>query len=134
MTTIAEMRDELADVLDGITGWRANGFLGDTTDPPVFKVRRLPFDPRLVFSGAKQRATYRATAILNRSTGESGERTLEALADPTSATGVVTVVQTSGNWSVTLDYAQVVQIGEVVADSNEGGDFLTVAFDIEIGW
>lgn len=136
MTTIVEIRDELADVIDGISGWRATGFMGDGINPPVIKVTRPSFDPRTVFQAAKQVATFQAKAIVARGTGESGERQLEALAELTGAGSLTATVQTGSNWSVTVDYAQVVRIGEVVpdTDSNAGVGFLTMDFDIEVCW
>ncbi len=136
MSTIIEIRDELADVIDGITGWRATAFWAGGVNPPVVKVSRPAFDPRFVFSAAKQVATFQAVAYVARGNDESGERTLEALCELTGAGSLTATVQTSSNWSVSIDYAQVIQIGQVVAtaDGNDGVAYLTVTFDIEIVW
>lgn len=134
MTTIVEIRDELADVIDGITGWRATGFAGEAINPPVVKISRPPFDPRTVFSAAKQRAVFRATAYVAAGTGESGERQLEALAELTGSGSLTATVQTGSNWSVSIDYAQVIMIGQIIPEIDSGVGSSVLAFDIEVVW
>lgn len=134
MTTIVEIRDELADVIDGISGWRARGFQGETVNPPVVKISRPPFDPRTVFSSAKQEATFRAVAYVAAGTGESGERQLEALAELTGAGSLTATVQNGSNWSISIDYAQVVLIGQVIPEIDSGVGSSVLAFDIKVVW
>lgn len=134
MTTIVQIRDELANVIDGISGWRANAFWGETVNPPVVKISRPPFDPRMVFSAAKQEAVFRATAYVAAGTGESGERQLEALAELTGAGSLTAIVQTGSNWSISIDFAQVVMIGQVIPEIDSGVGSSVLAFDIKVVW
>ena len=116
MTTIVQIRDELAAVIDNISGWRTKAFLAEGVDAPVIKISRPAFDPRMVFQQAKQVATFQAKAYVSRGTGESGERQLEALAELTGSGSLAAMVQNGSNWSITVDIAQVTRIGQIELD------------------
>lgn len=135
MTTIAQVRDNLADIAATITGWRGTAYVGDAVNAPVIKVFRPAFDPRVVFSGSKMQLTFRCVAYAKRVETDRSEAALDALAELTGSGSFIAAVQTSSNWSVTVDYAQVVNVGETtVVTFGDGVEYLACPFDVEVVW
>lgn len=132
--TIADVRDGLATALETIDGWRAGAYVGDMINPPCFKVARPAFDPRMVFGGAKATHTFRVHAYTSRGATEANEKALDALCELSGSGCVIAAVQTGTNWPITVDYAQVTQVGEVGLAEIAGVEYLTVPFDIEVVW
>ena len=140
MTTFAEVRADLSNVLTGIDGWSvldvSGGYVGDT--PPVpysFKVARPAFDPRYVFSEAKKSVTFVVTGYAPRAVPVEAEIRLDALCEPTGTGSIIAAVQTGSNWSVTVDVAQVVECGEVQSVTwIDGTEYLAAQFRIEVIW
>lgn len=134
MTTIADIRTDLMAVLNNVDGWSCeSGYIGDQIHDYTFKVARASFDPRYVFDPNARRVVFNVTAYAPRAAAEESEAALDALAEPTGA--LISTVQDGTLWSVTLDYAQVIQVGEVTlvqwADNIE---YLACQFQIEVVW
>lgn len=137
MTTIAQVRSQLATIATGITGWTGTAYVGDSVDAPMIKVSRPAYDPRMVLSGGKTVATFRCTAYVKRADTAVNEAALDALAEPSGSGSFVAAVQTSSNWgSVSVDYAQVVNVGEtfLTAFGTDAGEYLACPFDVEVVW
>jgi len=132
--TIADVRDGLARVLETIDGWRAGPYLGDQVNPPCFKIARPAFDPRMVFGGSKASHTFRVHAYASRGATDTHERLLDELCELSGTGSVIAAVQDGTNWPVTVDYAQVTQVGEVGISEIAGVEYLVVNFDIEVVW
>lgn len=143
MTTIADVRTELANVLSTIPGWSvasfpsgaANPYVGDYVSTYMFKVSRPAFDPRVIFGESKIRLTFTVGAYAPRATPEESERRLDALCDLTGDDSLVATVQDGTRWAVDVDYAMVTQCGEVQAITwIDGVDYLACQFQIEVVW
>lgn len=136
MTTIAQVRNDLIEVLRNIPNWSvSNAYVGDTLNTYSFKVGRPSFDPRMVFSQAKAVHQFTVTAYAPRATPELSEAALDALCELTGEGSVIATVQDGTNWTVTVDYASVTSCGEVqVIQWIDGVDYLAVQFQIEVCW
>jgi hypothetical protein len=90
----------------------------------------------MVFSGGKCEHTFKVTAYVTRDATVQSEKALDALAEPSGAGSLIAVVQTSSNWSVTIDYAAVTNVGEVVVVqfANDGAVYLACPFEIKVVW
>lgn len=132
MTTIADVRTELARIAGTISGWRGEAYVGEQVNPPVVKVARPGYDPRLVHSGTKARYLFRLNAYWQRGAGDSGEAALDALAPLL----VAAVQDDTTNWTtVDVDYAQVTQVGEVaVVQWLDSAEYFVLPFDVEVTW
>ena len=63
------------------------------------------------------------------------ESLLDALAELSGDGSFIAAVADSTNWSITVDYAQVVNVGEVaVANWGDGTEYLACPFDVEVVW
>ena len=134
MTTIAEVRADLVNVLETIPGWSTStGYVGDQLNTYSFKVGRPSFDPRMVFSQAKAVHQFTVSAYAPRATPEISEAALDALCELSGTGSLIAAVQNGTNWSVSVDYAVVTNCGEVqVIQWIDGVDYLAVQFQIEV--
>ena len=136
MTTLADVRSDLITVLGNLSGWRTAAYVGSGVNPPQLVVTRSAFDPRMVFSGGKCEHTFKVTAYVTRDATVQSEKALDELAEPSGAGSLIAVVQTSSNWSVTIDYAAVTNVGEVVVVqfATDGAFYLACPFEIKVVW
>lgn len=137
MPTIAQVRADIANVLQtNLSGWRASAYVGDQVNPPHIKVGMPAFDPRLIFSQAKSSHTFRCTAYAPRATTEQSEAKLDALCELTGSGSFIATIQNGSLWSVTVDYAQVVNVSEVQVTTfgTDGTEYLARSFDVEVVW
>jgi hypothetical protein len=136
MTTIAEVRQNLSDIVDGIDGWRGSGgYVGTSVDAGMVKVFRPEFDPRVVFGGGKMQLTFQCVAYDHLAEADQSERNIDALGELTGDGSFIAAVQNSDNWDVTVDYAQVTMVGQIAAvDWGDGVKYLACPFDVEVVW
>ena len=135
MTTIAEVRQNLEDIAGLVDGWVGSRYVGDSVDTRTIKVFRPEFDPRVVFGGGKMQLTFRCAAYAKRIDATASEEALDALAELSGTGSFIAAVQDSTNWTVTVDYASVVLVGEVVVSTfGDGVEYLVCPFDVEVVW
>ena len=135
MTTIADVRAELADIAGGIGDWSGSAYVGDSVAAGTIKVFRPEFDPRVVFGGGTVMLTFRCVAYAKRIDSAFSEEALDALAELSGDGSFIAAVADSDNWSITVDYAQVVNVGEVaVTNWGDGTEYLACPFDVEVVW
>ena len=132
MTTIAEVRDNLSDICDTLDGWHGSAYVGDSATAGVIKVFRQPYDPRFVFGSAKTAIVFQLVAYTKRIESRTSEAALDALCEQTGDGSLIAAVALSTNWSVTVDSAQVVQVGEIAVAAIEGVEYLVCPFDVEV--
>lgn len=132
MPTVAEVRDELADVITTGAGLRATALVQDTLVAPIAVVSRRPFDPRMVLQQHKAAYQFTVTIYVDRTDERAAQRALDTYCEVSGANSVIAAIQNGSNWSVTVDYAQVTQVGDVqpviVGESN----YLIVPLDVEV--
>jgi hypothetical protein len=135
VTTIADVRQNLSDIVDTLDGWVGSRYVGDAIDTRTVKVFRPEFDPRIVFGGGKMQLTFRCVAYAKRIDSTASEEALDALAELTGDGSFIAAVQTSANWSVTVDYAVVTNVGETaLTAAGDGVEYLACPFDVEVVW
>lgn len=136
MTTIAEVRANLVTIADSITGWTGSAYVGDTVNANTIKVQRPAFNPQMVFGGAKCEHTFRMVAYAPRTAGEYSEALLDELCELTGTGSLIAAVQDGANWSVTVDFAQVVEVGEVqlATYGQDTTEYLACPFQIKVVW
>ena len=133
MTTIAQVRENLASVLQQRTGVRADGYVGMTQLAiPCFRVARGEFDPRYNYSSTKVVVPFTAIAFAGISADRAGEKLLDTLADNAGARSVRVAVESTANWPITIDHASLTRIGETQQVEVGGQSYLAVEFDIEV--
>ena len=132
MTTIAEVRDELAEICGNIDGWRGSGYVAAQVNPRVVVVAPDEFDPRLIFSQVKAEHVFRLTAYAAITAPEASQKALDELAELSGDGSLIEAVQDSTNWSVTVDYAQVTRVGIVGVAEVAGVEYLARSFDVEV--
>ena len=132
MTTIAQVRDALADVVSA-TGLPALAYLSDTVNTPCAHVYPKAMDPRLVFSQAKAEYPFGVIVYTNRTEPHEAQTMLDLCRELTGAQSILQAVQ--GEWTVgVVDYCTVTRISEVETVEVAGVSYLIVEFDLEIVW
>jgi len=121
-------------VSDNLTGWYGQAHVGDQINAGCIVVSRPSYDPRMVFSLAKAEYNFRLVAYASRAGSDASEDALDDLCAPTGAGSLIAAVQTSDNWSVTVDYAEVVMAGEtqLTQFGNDTTEFLACSFDVKV--
>jgi hypothetical protein len=133
--TFVEVRDALASAASEC-GINFQVYPDDAFDAPGGYVTYEPFDPRLVFSGAKVTVTFRLWVCAVGVDPPAAGLVLDGLMDPFATTGVTAAVQDEANWPDDLvDYAQVVQVGAFTeVRQNADSRVFGVPIDVEVCW
>lgn len=135
MTTIAEVRSGLAAACATVSGVSVSAYPTDQIVTHTVYVHRLPFDPRLVFTGTKAEHDFRLTVYANRASEVTAAAWLEALCELSGGGSLIAAVQTGSNWgSVSVDYASVVNVGEVQVTEVAGVAYFVVSLDVKVVW
>lgn len=133
--TIEEVRQNLSDIADTLDGWYGSRYVGNKIERNVIKVFRPAFDPRFVLNAGKRSITFRCVAYAPFAESSASEQALDALCELTGTGSFIAAVQNSDNWSITVDYAQVTEAGEVeLTTTLEGVAYLMCPFDVEVVW
>lgn len=134
MTTTATVRDALATAITTGSGLAASPYQLDSVVPPCAHVFRREMDPRMIFTGAKSTYEFGVRIFTGRFDEVEAQRLLDELVETSGERSVVAAIQDGDNWTATIDYAQVVLIGEPVGRTLADETFMTVDLDVEVVW
>ena len=130
-TTIAQVRTDLAACVT-TAGVRCTPYIVDVVNAPCAMVARQPFDPRMVLAGGKSQYGFQIHVYAQRAAEKASQATLDLCAETLGTTSLTAAIQTSTNWTSTIDYAQVTNIGgEQIAEIN-GVQYITIQIDVEV--
>lgn len=134
MTTIADVRQSLADVVAPLTQM-CTPYLGDVVHVPSAQVMRKAMQPGMVFSDAKQVYLFSVVVYANRTIEANGQQWLDSLCEMSGAGSMKAAIETSDAWAATIDYAKVTSVGETQLVQFDGGaQYLSVEFEVEVVW
>ena len=135
MTTIADVRDGMAQAITAGCGLRCIAYVADSIPAPCAVISRDEMDPRMVLGKASAAYNFNVRVFVGRVAEKSAQQKLDALTEATGSGSLVAAVEDDTNWpsDVVVQYASVTRIGVVpqtvaVADDT----FLSVDFDIEV--
>jgi hypothetical protein len=132
MATIAQVREALAAAVE-VTGLECKAHPKDLINPPVAHIMRPAFDPRVVFSGARQRLLFKIRVYVKRAAEAGGDELLDEYCDVTGQRSVYAAVQNGDNWPDDLiHYAEVQLIGETGIYETGGVQYLGAEIDVEV--
>ena len=134
MTTIAQVRQGLADAITAGTGLRGEAIVHDSINAPCFEVVRKEMDPRMIFSGAKAQYQFTVRVFQGRTSVIAAQEAIDDLCEINGDGSLLQAVETSSNWDITIDYAEVTRIGETGGAERGGIEYLMVEFDVEVVW
>ena len=130
MTTLEEVRANLASAIATVPDWDAAPYIGEQVNPPMVKVSMPAFDPRYVFGQTSNEYTFRCFAYYNRASGDVGEQALDDLVWP-----FIEAVQDEANWDVEIGFAEVVNVGEVTVSTfgvDAVAEYFVRSFDVKV--
>lgn len=133
--SINEACEALATVVGSISGLRAKGYADDTINPPEAQVYTREFDPRLTLGGSPKRVFQLGVRVfVKRTNPRSGQKSLRGFMEPTGAASVLAKINDGDSWSVTIDYAEVTNVGQPFEFLTENEAFWAVDFDVDVTW
>lgn len=133
MTTIADVRQSIAQCVE-TTGLRCSAYITDQRNPPCAQVLRKEYDPRFVFSAAKTTYLFTVLVFAARAAEVVSAKQLDGYGEPDGVGSLTAAIQNSDNWDVTVDFAQVIQVGAETVMEIGGQQFLVVELDVEVVW
>jgi hypothetical protein len=131
--TLAQVHEGLAAAVRTVLP--CDAFESDKLNVPCAQVVAPAYDPRLVFSGAKQVYPFKVRVYGSRTVPEA---TYEAMCEYRAAHGtksLVLAIADGDNWTVSVDYAQVVLVGEFLTaeiPAGSGAWYLAFELDVEV--
>jgi hypothetical protein len=133
VTTVRQVRTALAEAITAGCGLRAFPYVADTIPAPCAQVFRREMDPRMVFSKAKASYQFGVRVFWPRAAEVNAQQKLDEFTEATGAGSLVGAIEDGDNWTVDVDYASVILIGETQTVTTVAGEeFLTVDFDVEV--
>ena len=134
MPTVSEVRQQIADIIDdNVEGLRASPIVPDQMVGPIATVSRSAFDPRMVFSESRSTYEFAVSIYVPATADRAMQNLLDDFAELSGATSVTAALQNGDNWTnVTVDYAQVVNVGAVSKVQVDTADYFAIRLDIEV--
>lgn len=133
MTTIAEVRSSLAAAVE-TTGLQCSAYILDQIDAPCAMVGRGGFDPRLVMQSTKSVYPFKVSMFHPRMSDIDAQAKIDTYCMLSGSTSVKAAVENGSNWSASVDYAVVTNIGATVETEVAGIVYLLTEFDVEVCW
>ena len=131
MTTLAEVRDGLAQAVQAGTGLRMYPYRLDKINAPCGFVVSGEYDPHMVFAADKAVHTFTVTVYVGRVAEVAGQKKLDELREPVG--GIADAAEDLDNWPVTVDYVRVITVGANDGETRIADDvYLTCEFEIEV--
>ena len=131
--TIEDVRDSIADAV-ATTGIRCHPYVLDQVSPPVAMVNRRGMDPRMVLGATKNVYRFEVVVFASRQSEIAGQKLIDNYAATTGTSSIKVAVEDGSNWTATVDYATVTNIGDTVEREIAGVVYLTVAIELEVCW
>ena len=132
MTALADVHEALATAVR--TELPCDAYESDRLNVPCAQVVAPAYDPRLIFSGAKQVYMFKVRVYGSRSVLEATFEEMCKYREPHGAKSLVQAIENESLWTPGLiDYAQVVNVGEFdVAEIPAASNAFYLWFDIDV--
>ena len=131
MTTIAEVRDGIAEAITSQTGLRTMAYLGSSIPHPCAHVRVGAYDPRYVLGRAKAEYPVYVTVFVGPTAERSAQIRCDEIREPSGDKSIVAALETAPDY-VDIDYASVTLVGEPGEVAIAEEVLMTVEFEIEV--
>lgn len=135
MPTINEVCEALAEAVDTISGLRAIGYADDQVNPPQAHVYTRDFDPRMTMGGSASRPVLLGVRVfVRRVDARSAQKALRDYMEQSGSTSVRAAIEDPDNWSKTVHYAEVTNIGQPFEFESPSEIYWAVDFDVDVIW
>ena len=124
----------LADVVGMVDGLRAKGYADDQINPPEAHVYTRDFDPRMVFGNSKRTFLLGVRLFVKRTDARSAQRALRGYMEPTGPTSILAAIENEDLWEITVDYAEVTNIGQPFELEQPAELYWAVDIDVDVVW
>jgi hypothetical protein len=134
MPTIQETCDAVAQVVGTIDGLRALAYVDDQINPPQAHVTTREFDPRMILGDSKREFQLGVRVFVRRTDPRTAQKQLRGFMEPSGTGSVRAAIEDEDNWNVTVDYAEVTNIGEPFEAETANDVYWAVDFDVDVVW
>lgn len=135
MTTIAEVRDALANCVDTISGLRSQAYIQDSITAPIAHIVPLDYDPRAVLGEESATYPFQIRVYVQRAAVEQGQAFLDSCREISGSHSMVAAIQNDANWGgVNVDYASITRVSAVSVVEVSGVPYLYAEWDLEVCW
>lgn len=137
MTTIAQVREQMATICQGVSGINgSSAYLADAVaNTPGVHISRQAFDPRLVMSKARAGYPFQLVVYGSRLLDKQSQQLLESFCEPSGTTSITAAIEDGTKWgTVDVNYASVTNIGAIQESAVAGVTYFVVVFDVEVVW
>lgn len=132
MTTLAEVRDGLAEAIQTGTGLRTMSYLGSSIPHPCCQIDSLGYDPRMVLGRAKASFEFVAVVYVGPVSERSSQQRCDRLREPQGDESIVTAVESLPTFVAGVDYGVVTRVGDAREVILAEETLLRVEFEIEV--
>ena len=133
--SINDVCDALALAITTGTGLRALGYIDEQVNPPMVMVYTMPFDPRLTTGGSPERSVQMGARVFVRAiNARSAQADLRGYMEQSGSGSIRAAIEDDTNWSVTVDYAEVTQIGQPFEYETANEMYWAVDFSVDVVW
>lgn len=131
MPSITDVRAALADAVSR-SGVRCSPYVLQQVNAPCAHVNRSDMDPRMVLGGGTNVYQFIVTVYAGGQSDIAQQTELDERCAVDGAGSIKVAVETSTNWSETIDYAAVTRIGGPEPREVGGVVFLAADIDVEV--
>lgn len=135
MPTVNEVCDALAEAVGAVPGLRTLGFADDQINPPQAHVFTRDFDPRFTMGGSASRPVMLGVRVFVRAVDpRSAQKALRSYMEQSGSTSVRAAIEDDANWTQTVHFAEVTNIGQPFIHESVNESFWAIDFDVEVTW
>ena len=131
--SINDVCEALAGAVTTGTGLRALGYVDDQVSPPMAMVFTQSFDPRLTTGGSPSRSVQMGVRVFVRRTNmRTAQLELRNFMEQSGTTSIRTAIEDESNWSETVHYAEVTEIGQPFEYETANEVYWAVDFSVDV--
>jgi len=133
--SINDVCEALALAVQTGAGLRALGYIDDQVSPPQAQVYTLPFDPRLTTGGSPSRSVQMGVRVFVRRTNmRTAQLELRNYMEQSGDLSIKAAIEDDTNWSETVHYAEVTEIGQPFEYETANEIYWAVDFSVDVVW
>ena len=134
-TTIAAVRDKMAEAITVGTGLRTQAYQLSSLPHPVAVISPLTYSPQYVLGKGKAEYPFRITVVVGPASEVHAQKRCDVLREPDGDGSIVAAIENSDLWgTTTVDYVSVTQVGEVGETVVADETLLAFEIDVTIVW
>lgn len=134
MTSIADVRQALAQAIESGAGVVAEPYALRTISAPCVHIVRAGMDPRMVLGAGKAAYEFRCVLFVASKDDVTSQQQIDEFCALSGSTSIKAAIEDGDLWTASVDYASVTRIGDTVERAVADVIYDTVEFSVEVVW